>query len=68
MRGGGYSSAMLGLGIIPEGAGLIDSGMASGIAFQLWFKQRPTGYDSVPFAAGKIDSHDRNPSAAVRAR
>lgn len=37
-KAGGYNKAMLGNGVFQEGAGLIASGMMSGITLQLWFK------------------------------
>lgn len=37
-RAGGYSGAMRGKGLVPEGAGLLASGTIGGIAFELWFK------------------------------
>ena len=38
LKGGGYSAAMAGRGIIPEGAALLANGIVQGLAFQLWFK------------------------------
>lgn len=37
-RGGGFDPAMAGRGIVPEGAALVATGTAAGMAFQLWFK------------------------------
>ncbi len=38
VRGGGYGMAMTGRGILPEGASLIATGTAAGIAFDLYFR------------------------------
>ena len=40
-RGGGFSDAMKGTGIIPEGASLISSGLIFGMSFRLWFSAKP---------------------------
>jgi len=40
-RGGGFSDAMKGTGMIPEGASLISSGLIFGISFRLWFSAKP---------------------------
>jgi hypothetical protein len=52
MRGGGYSPAMAGAGIIPEGAALIASGIMFGISFRLWFKQQVVDRDATSTSSG----------------
>jgi len=42
-RAGGYSAAMGGAGLIPEGAALLGSGAILGFTYRLWFKQGNTG-------------------------
>ena len=37
-RGGGYNTHMAGRGVVPEGAALITTGIASGMTFNLYFK------------------------------
>ncbi len=37
-KGGGYSPAMAGKGIRPEGASLVAAGVVQGFGFQVWFK------------------------------
>jgi hypothetical protein len=57
LRGGGYSAAMGGSGLVPEGAALIASGATGGFAFDLWFKK--TDQAALPPAASR-------PRAGVR--
>jgi hypothetical protein len=38
IRGGGYSRAMAGRGLIQEGSSLLATGMVNSMAFQVWFK------------------------------
>lgn len=37
-RGGSYSPAMQGRGVVPEGAALLTTGVAAGMSFNLYFK------------------------------
>ncbi len=45
MRGGGFSPAMAGKGLLPEGAALFASGTLQGFAYRVYLKAgRPTGF------------------------
>ncbi|MGI4746359.1 MAG: hypothetical protein ACRYGI_06920 [Janthinobacterium lividum] len=54
LKSGGYSPNMTGRGVIPEGAALLGSGFAQGMALQLWLGRGPiTEQEPVSILSGR---------------